>query len=371
MKTQPVLCISAPVLSLLLLASCDTIRSVPAPVNDTPETVLGSDKSSKYYFLPQTRLHLVGTPSPASKEGEPPVAYQVTITTETSPDRSRRYLAQHLTNVFAHDTIKLSVENELLHGEQTIQSKDELPSILVSLGKSAVYAWDIYSSLNPTNPIADTSGLSPFDVTFNPFDEAEVKDAQTALSAIAFDLKVEADNVTTLREPKKGRDGGNSGFYYRPPTTVTVSLNYNDATKLAFKRHQTIAVPNPGEVAVLPVRRVPMVDSKLKPSFDAGSPNKLDIDRPSPVLSVIEIPEKILAAAAGAIGGIFDNRAKGRTDIKDSALLEAQIAQAKAEAEKARVEAQRDALKAQKEALEAEAALEKAKKKAQPDPGAQ
>lgn len=343
-----------PLVCGLLFASCSPLRSTrweegaPQPGRNAGQA----------YYLPKANVRIVGQETLATQNAVR-TGYTLQLSTEMLPDRQHRHYAWHTGNWLYEDAVILQVNaTGLLEAQQKADARDKLPDSLVSIGKSAVYAWQVYSSLTPSARIGiaeereeKITKLRPFDISFDPTDYSGVAKARKYIADAGFVLDItplpEEDTTdSNATAPTSPRD---NGIFYRPMTTITVTIRSVTSAKTdpIFARTASFAIPNAKEIAILPVKRMPFVDMAQQGTFAGGSPTKLEITQPSPILGVVQIPEKILGAAAGAIGGVFDNRTKARTDERQRQLFDAELALAKVESEKKLAEAQLQAMQAQ------------------------
>jgi hypothetical protein len=169
-----------------------------------------------------------------------------------------------------------------------------------------------------------------------------------------FHLDVETSDSTNVggknfNQSEQTREGDMSraGVFYRPLTTVKISLQCRSVADLAI--NQIIPIPDPHAIAVYSLHRGVLIKKSTTLAFVDGEPRGMQHNKPSELLGLSAIPSKVSASVLAALPSL------GSLVLKPSpnqnAKLDAETARLNAET--ASIRAHTDALTAKKGAEDA------------------
>lgn len=336
---RPLLCgtIAA---ALVFAPACSSLRTMDARdgVTDIKARV------GLHYFLPRGVIQVKGMDVSGT--------YTIEITRSNVPDTSARYLLRQTTSPFHDDTSKFKVNDAGLLVETIDSSGDpKIDEIIAKLLETAVNIGKIKTQLanTPGGPVGDTppaKAYRPFNVSFDPFDYAEVKHARTAIERAGFtmDLMLPTGERDHTRLDRRGRPyvapdqthdhpgQSSAGVLYRPPTSVKISLRGIDMVNnnpLIVTR--SVAVPDPTRTATYSMRRGVFTKRSQKVVMVAGEPTEVDFSHPSELLGLVTIPATVTGTVLENIGPL--SKLFYRPSAKNKVPEAAQAAKEATEAE--------------------------------------
>lgn len=331
-----------------------------------------SSRQGLHYFLPRSQFLIVGKYIvPKADEAGAVKRYEVSLTKVNASDPAAQFFAEIDENSFYDENSKLKTVDGLLTTVDA-QPEDKTADIVKSLASTALGVMQLLPSLPavkggaapppPGTEVKPKPTVKNFSKRFDPLDQAERE-------RVLKEIENEAGVKVTLTPKKnfpsgywprtnektskavfggergaatvvKSGDRRVDGLAYRRPlpvhTEIQAVLPYEDDTKassLPMKSDMTI--PNPGSVAVFPVKRGFMTKRHTVVAFTAGEPTDVQLSAPSPVLGFVKLPEELVKMVGQAVPSIINIRNStpvSQTKAQND-LLQMQINQLKLENE--------------------------------------
>jgi hypothetical protein len=317
-------------LGTILLASCNGI------VSTTPKEGLGfDDKTSNslglQYNLPRADILLRGkyvtklAPDGITEVGK---TYEVTISAKRFADMSAPVFAKITTNAMFQENTHLKVERSMLQMVST-SPQDKTGDVIVALAKTAIAGAKVMANLPAATPFNASPEIGApveklvkeFQEKLNPGSLEDFNRLKGKLEECGFDLDIpDIDPIRTELGKKKGIPTPSNGLVYRMRLPVFISLvkkaefKYQAGTVAETKFENSVEIPHPGAIGVLPMKRVFMAQRKTTINFVDGDPFEISMEQDSPVMNFVSVPLKIAEAAADAIPGIIQVHNKAPKD---------------------------------------------------------
>jgi len=296
------------------------------------DLIPGKAQVGNYYYLPRGMVRVVGEPD--STKG-----YKITISRFNVPDHNSRYFLKQNSNGFFDDHAVLDVDDQGLLTTANVESEDKTAAVIDKVVETVVSVAKISANLGSNVAeiqSMEVESLKPFNCTFDPLDDNEVREARNRLNGAGFVLNVVRPRGSKNSEVvAQNASISKEGIYYRPPCPVKLSISPRSSNSLAMIENTVVSVPDGNEIAVFALSRPFLVKKTTNLTFVAGDLKKVDFQKPSEVLAAVSIPASIASKIGEAIPSIIqiqDSRAnaalkeeKARLDAQ-KALLDAQLA---------------------------------------------
>jgi hypothetical protein len=342
---------------LSIFLGCSSMRTVDSPV-DGPQTTHAY--TGVHYFLPRGVIEIVGNVQESGK------AYEITVARFNEPDRTQRYRLVQNSSIFHDDVTNLKVNDKgLLSEDLAITSESRSAEVIYNITDTALNIAKIYAKTTGASPMT-ASGLTPpptapadlksFKVRFDPLIAKERRQAKAMVEDAGFHLEVETGNTANTdaknfnqSEQVREAEVSHAGVFYRPLTTVKISLQCRSVADLAI--NQNVPVPDPHSIAVYSLKRGVLIKKSTTLTFVDGEPRGMQHSKPSELLGASAIPSKVTASVLSALPSL--GALVYKPSPSQNAKLDAETARLNAET--ASIRAHTDALNAKKAAAEAAA----------------
>lgn len=345
------------ILGPTLLVACTTLRTTTEPVGGPSYAQNSRARVGLYYFLPRALITIECT--------EPKTGiFNIAVTKRMVADRTHRYHLRWTPNSFYDDKVPtpIAVNAEGLLTNVDFSTTDQTPAIVEDVVSSAISVFKILGGGAQAGKIQAKKALEPFKYTFDPLDNDEVREIQTALANFGIVVRIDSDRRASASNYRyqsskeaasaaistvdPGQDTPDErGVFFHPPTTVEMRFDLRRAGEELIHR-ENVAIPDTRRVACFRFGRSPLVRRDTTLALTDGVPTSFKIERPSVIKALTGTVSSVLSTVAGAVPTIVNVR-----NSKEVSELNA---------ERTVLEERKKLLQERKSLLEAEKALTEA-----------
>lgn len=264
------------------------------------------------YYLPRTLVDVTIVAAAPTFEGKTASAYPLdldgkphflVVTTSTVPDLRQQYRLNYQRNIFFHDRVCVSTQQNGLLNSVEIATEDATPQILVALAALAgSFGGPSFRGGQQDEP------PNAARVTFDPFVDREVISAERYLNAklhLAKPIRIDLAQVRRLGDPKFKTCEG-KGVCFR--TMVKVPIRIGQSVDEAPTQY--IDMVNQGHMGHMELERAMLIENLLALGFENGALTHVMMRRPSQALQAVKLPLAVTNAIL-AVPGDFVGRIGG------------------------------------------------------------
>lgn len=269
-----------------------------------------------YYALP--RGHVVVTAARTAQ------AATVTATSAILPDPDYRYNLSFRPQIFADDTLSISVLNGMLTSDAKSENTDQGPAIIKKL-------LDIAESALPGFGEEHTTTAATYSITqvVDPFDPASIRSFNATLKAsgetrleLFVSDKASGSPISPYVHSPAGQACDGS-ICFRLPVAVFVGLRER-RNPARIVGQATAVIPDPRFTASIDIRRAPCIKQVTTLTFTTGMLTKNDLNKPSELLKCLEIPANIISSLTGDLGKALGFGDKAASPVTQTVIVTSQ-----------------------------------------------
>lgn len=269
-----------------------------------------------YYALP--RGHVVVTAARTAQ------AATVTATSAILPDPDYRYNLSFRPQIFADDTLSITVLNGMLTSDAKSENTDQGPAIIKKL-------LDIAEAALPGFGEEHTTTAATYSITqvVDPFDPASIRSFNATLKAsgetrleLFVSDKASGSPISPYVHSPAGQACDGS-ICFRLPVAVFVGLRER-RNPARIVDQATAFIPDPRFTASIDIRRAPCITQVTTLTFTTGMLTKNDLDKPSELLKCLEIPANIISSLTGDLGKALGFRDEAASPVTQTVIVASQ-----------------------------------------------
>ena len=286
--------------------------------------------------------------------------YTMTISNDYRADRSKMFLLHPQMDPFHDDLANITIDNNGFLSSINVSNADQTGAVIVQLAQAAEQAFQLVAS-GGTSAVgggladklkeAQTQSLMGNDVTdeiqniideltkpklippqfidisFDPFNAKELKDATNTLSQAGITIENEDifegktqfnDYPSWQLEPKEA-----DGIYYRPPMPFEVRLR--DTASNVVSR--TVLLPNRSPILHLNLKKNAFVARISSVTLTNGFISSYAFTKPSSALAIAALPVTLISGVTSSLTNLIQlkiNLATGQNNLATTALTQQQ-----------------------------------------------
>lgn len=312
MPTIGIKCLSS-VFAVSMVTGCTAI--VSAPLNQHSDTPV---KATEVYALPKTMVGLRVDGNNITN---------VSVGVFTVPDRQHTYAARISESILSQDNFVFENDEfgqlKTLNATLTDKTTDAFKALAESAGR--------FGGLE----LSGKNELSEFKVIFDPHTNEGMEQARSALKAGGRNLDIECLDCAP---PTPAARGPMSGIVGRAKSQIRLKICDGPCTGNGDFIVKSIGSFNASPLFVVPVRRSGFGARKTKLTFSEHGFIKSEVEKPSELVGLFELPGELVGALAGGVTKAFQDES-GNVDAETAllksrtALIEAETARLKAQTE--------------------------------------
>lgn len=268
--------------------------------------ILSSSKSAigsniNCYFLPKALVKLKLFRAEQLVNGTKKYSFRFEHSIIQTADTRHRYYLTYSASAWTDDTVAVEFTPEgFLKRVQTI-TEDKTGDILEKLGELGKQLAGVVAGLPEFTDRDMIPEMLVYEVTFDPFISTELEQVNTELSNFksphnpAFFPSVEVRLFEEQEAPAIGKAVSNLqngyGIFAKPMASAEICFKAGKAAE----RH-LFALPHPYKVHLIEITRPRFIKYSFAMEFENGFPKSINIQRPSQLLALVNIPIRVLGA---------------------------------------------------------------------------
>lgn len=258
--------------------------------------ILTSSKSAigsnfNCYFLPKMMLKLTVN---AKVLNDKILSYKIDHEKVLVADPAHRYYLTFNASAWSDDTVKIEFSPEgFLKRIETI-TDDKTGAIIEKLAELGTKIAEAVAMIPEfvDRDMAETKMI--YTTVFDPFNLVEMQRVNQELAAINKTVSIEARLIDVADiDDKKGVinfDKPVGGIYARPIASAELTMKAGTS----IQRH-LFTLPHPLKVHFVALTRPRFIKSSFTMDFDMGFPKSIAVQRPSQLLSILQVPINVLS----------------------------------------------------------------------------
>ena len=272
-----------------------------------------SQPGSIGYFLPKGLVHFSVTGSQAQ-------GWTIVASSKIVPDRGQFYTLTYNASPLSDDQVKINVSTEGLLESIDVTVADKTGDIIVKLAQLAKEAAKL-SALGLEGRAPKPKELV-LDQDIDPDNSEELKNLNEKLKI--FGLKAIIDPLGHDMQINSG-PRENRGVYYRPLIPYRVTISTLEGAEKMVCKSEILSLPNGAPIMAVDVTRACLVTKVTKLTFDKGTLKAVDINKPSEVSALVDIPINVVKEVVSIPGELIKfkiDTSKSATDFYTQKLAE-------------------------------------------------
>lgn len=252
------------------------------------------------YFLPKALVQLKVYRAEQLVNGQRKYAFRFEHKITQTADTRHRYYLSYTPSAWTDDQVSVEFTPEgFLRRVQTV-TEDKTGDILDKIAELGKQIAQVVTGI----PEFVDRGVAPevlvYEVTFDPFIAKELEQINTELESLKSPASPNFYPAVEIRLIEENENGGMGKLVSNTETGYGIFAKPMAAAELTFKagrgmeRHY-ITLPHPYKVHLVEITRPRFIKYSFAMDFENGFPKSINIQRPSQLLALMNIPVRFLS----------------------------------------------------------------------------